>query len=664
MATQSEITATEKLLEFIRHSPSPTEQNQALAPGPPPQPPSPGDERLKARPMPAAEKHKTGGLPAPSLPVAGQGTGPSRTTARPQAGFLDTIKELGGEVKIGIDIQPNALNLIKLLSTKSGRKVIAHQRLPFESAAKDLIALCQDPQFKALLSGALASFRGKRGSPELWCSAALTQVSIHNIIIPKLPPKETAKAVFWSTKREVPFDDQQTLFDFSILKEFEEGGHPKTQTLVTLVPQPEVTGLENLFAEIGYPLTGLTMPATAIQNLLEADPHNSANEAIAYFNIHRNRSTIDLFFQGKMLFSREIKTGADSFIESAIDYAGRQALQLTDDQARAWIFTAGSLAGQTDTAGEPAPHTALEITALPVIDRFIRQLSRTFEYCITHFKVPVITKIYTSGGTVLHPGILAQVEKKLSVKCTVLDPGQNRLFSFKDKPEAAATLPMVTASGLALSRKATTRNFLYTYKERQQAETSQRLNKIIAVVTLIALIAIAVFSARQYQLIDHQQLTLTALQEELARNYLLSPHSRSPARLINSLAKIRQIDNQNSETLSRFQIIGIIQEAAADLPAGIKLTDFALVLEPESDKTEAASKKGAPATNMLRLTGFVSAPKEEQEFVLLKFIKNLLNKKLITNPILLATGQGSHEDTPTLDFKIQLTPVTAREPSK
>lgn len=682
MATQKEITATEKLLEFIRTSPPPAAKNQDLSASaslpsgieietppdkspvpeqndPPPSAPSEQDEtddagKGRSFDPPDSLGQRAQELPPKAIPLTQSRPQPP---APKQSAFLDAARELFGEIAVGIDIQPNELLLIKVIKTKTSRKVIAHQRVQFDAETKDIAALCQDQHFRGLLSQTLAAFCSNNRSPEIWCSAAQTQFSIHNIIIPKLPPQEIPKAVFWSTKREVEFEEKDTLLDFSILKEFEEGGQPKIQILVTLVPNNEVTAIKNLFQGVGFPLTGFTFPAAAMQNIFEADTTVGHDEAIVYFNIQRSRSTIDLFYQGKMLFSREIKTGADSFIESAIDYANSQKISLTDIQARQWIF-------HTDTAAAPfidaerEISTELDIDSLPVIDRLARQLSRTFEYCVTHFKVPQVTKLYTSGLFVLHDSILKQVEKSLAVRCAVLAPLQSNIFSFQTPLVSSATASLVTASGLALSQKSKTKNFLYTYKERQQEKTSNRINAVIAVTTLFAVIFCAAFSFHQYRLIHGKKLTIISLNEQLSRNYLLSPRSQSPKHLIDSIAKIKEINRQNSETVSRFQIIGIIQEATSNAPPEVQLTNFSLSLHSETEKGKKTTKDKEPiSANTLQMTGFVKAPKEQQEFVLLKFIKILLSKKLITNPILLATEQGTHEEAPTLDFKIQLTPV-------
>ena len=105
----------------------------------------------------------------------------------------------------------------------------------------------------------------------------------------------------------------------------------------------------------------------------------------------------------------------------------------------------------------------------------------------------------------------------------------------------------------------------------------------------------------------------------------------------------------------------MMREATSDVPQGMKLTDFSLTLSSENTTPKSGKRNKKTEDNgILKIAGFIDAPKEEQEFLLLKYIKRLLNKKLITNPILVASEQGSLDERPTLKFTIHLTPVTAQ----
>jgi len=289
---------------------------------------------------------------------------------------------------IAIGIQPGMIHLVKTSTGKQGHEILGIQSLPYpyDSHLRP-DSLFEDQAFSEPLFRALSTFIPRQGHHEIWCSYAFCNpVALHNIGIPKVADKDITNAVFWSAKREVEFDENTSLFDYSVLQEVHDGAQQaKIQTLISLVPRREVEGVSTMFKNAGFPLTGLTFPAAAIQNFLNHDPSVPQDSPVVYFTIRKQCSHIDLYCLGKMFFSREIKTGADSFVESLMDQAQSRGIVIDEEISRHYIFRSLSHSGES-LEGSDELLSRLDFDELSVIDRVVRQLMRTFEYCGSNFK--------------------------------------------------------------------------------------------------------------------------------------------------------------------------------------------------------------------------------------------------------------------------------------
>ncbi len=688
MTTPKEITATEKLLDLIRtSSPAPitdTTGQQTTTEGPqsglgleeisfdneqkestessnnPPEKPRPAS----APPLPIATNTVNDDGPAPREagrlefpPLSSVRTKPPSFFQASTTALSLQLQRLRSSTKttIAVDIQPGIIHLVKTQTDKHGHTLLACQSAPYpidpDSKPKNLF---DDPQFKAVLFTALSAMVGDHSHHEIWCSYFFCNpVAVHNISIPKVADKEIANAVFWSAKRELEFDVTTSLFDYSILQELTEGNQVKIQTLVTLVPRPEVQGVEAMFRNAGFPLTGLTFPAAAIQNFLNQDQAVPADKPVVYFTIRKHNSFIDLFYQGKMFFSREIKTGIDSFVESLLDYiyVPSSGVQIDEEKAKAFLFRSKDSVGNSKQAPDEI-FSLVNLDELTVIDRLVRQLVRTFEYCNTTFRTPPVCKIFTSGEYTVNDAILKNIENRVDIQCAVMNPLSLEVFNRDLEKSVPNGSGLLVAAGLSLSNKQTTANFLYTYAERFAEATTNRINTIIAIATICLTISCGALFAWQYDQGLRKKTMLNTMQTELDNKYQKEPRSRSNDYTSLAIHKISQFHSDNKEKIKRFQAIAMVHELTRGIAKEINITD--LTLDLTAKLNESKIKKNEPSNGAVQLKGYIKAPLETQEFILMNFLKTLADLNLFGEPDLKSKENTSLQDENILRFEVSL----------
>ena len=88
--------------------------------------------------------------------------------------------------------------------------------------------------------------------------------------VPKVPEKQLANTVFWSYQKHSSFDEKNTIFDFFVLGDAEDGGAKKIAVMAYIAPRKGVEDLRDLFARAGFSLTGISIIPFAIQTLLRS----------------------------------------------------------------------------------------------------------------------------------------------------------------------------------------------------------------------------------------------------------------------------------------------------------------------------------------------------------------------------------------------------------
>ena len=557
---------------------------------------------------------------------------------------------------IAIDIQPGMVHLVKTLTSKADHHLQTCLSVPYEyKADSQPDQPYTDQEFMKVLFRTLSTLIPSHGHHEIWCSYAFCNpVGLHNITIPKVADKDIANAVFWSAKRELEFDETTTLFDYTVLQELNDNNQPKIQTLVTLVPNEELDGVAEMFKNAGFPLTGLTFPAAAIQNFLNHDQSIPAENPVVYFTIRRNSSFIDIFHQGKMFFSREIKTGADSFIESLLELALKQNIIIDDESAKDYLFRPRDNArGSAPTFDELT--TQFNFDGLAVIERLVRQLARTFEYCTTTFKTPPVSRIFTSGEFTVNNPILLAIENRIGIKCSVIEPLASTIFHRDFTPRTSYACELLVAAGLSLSDRQITTNFLFTYKERAQERSSNRINAMIAMVTIGLALGCGGFFAWQYQAGLGKQATIASMRQELDHLYQQEPRSRSDEYASQTIRKIGQFHHDNKERVIRFKVIALINELTKKIGPELRITD--LTLDLEQKQTETRGKNNAPpplSPGTLEFKGYISAAPDTQEFILMNLLKSLATLNLLGEPKLKANARTSLQNQRVLRFEITM----------
>lgn len=550
MARLSDTTSTEKLLDVIR-----SRKDEA--------PPTPG----------RADK------PAPP------------NTGRFKISLPKLIK-LGKSSTVGIDIGHDYLRLVRVEETAGGKlAIIARRRFTIPPKTPR-----DGPEFAAFLKSSLNSICGSAKPPDLWVNMSSGRVDVRHIRIPRVSHKQISNVVYWTAKKETPFDEKEMVFDFETQGEVIDQGIPKLAVMVYTAPRQEIEDLKALFSRIGRPLTGISIVPFSVQNLFRTAWLPSLEGTVANLFIGNDFSRIDVYSAENLVMTRGIKAGLSSMAEALVDrfneLGQNQGIpELTIEQGLKIIrsLSPDSAPLRESDAGVDLSKEEIFEMMQPALERLSRQVERTIEHYATMMPGERIVRIYVSSAMNLYQPVVEYVGSQLGISNAILDPlGEQNPVSCPDVEDDGCLSERIAfgpALGLALSNCDHTPNLMFTYREKEAQASVQRINRaVFAGFMAIVLVCSAVF-IYQNRVISQKKAEIVRLEAQFAG--LGPPVDRN--QLLALVAKIKQRNELSRVYADRYLGMVLISELAALTPKNVRFTDLKITLGPATAPATAAA---------------------------------------------------------------------------
>jgi type IV pilus assembly protein PilM len=596
LARVNEISSTEKLLKLIRSKDGET--------------------------PPAA----AGGSPPP-------GAGPPVSPSSPRI-------ILGKTATVGIDIGHAYVRLVRAVEEAGGKLRIAERRripLPHR-VARDT------PEFSAFLRSVLAEFCGSARRCSLWAIISAAHAEINHIRIPRVEKKQIANAVYWTAKKENPFNENELIFDFEVQGEVIEQGIPKLAVMFYTAPRQEVAELSSLFSRIGWPLTGISVVPFAIQNHFRTGWIQAGEGSLASLFIGNDFSRIDIYSGGNLVMTRGIKAGNTSMVEALVEQYNEakdsQAPPLTMEDGRKILYSLSPDSPRlkkTDAGFDLAEEKVFAMIQ-PALERLVRQVERTFEHFATTPGNETVGRIFVTGAMNIYQPIVEYVGSQLGIQSEVLDPlsEKHTIPACQDVDDIhclSERIAFAPALGMALSHNDYTPNLLFTYRDKENAAAATRFNRnVLVFFALVALICLGVLSY-QGLVVYGKRSALQAVETQLKN--LGPPVER--VQLTNMAAKVRGQRQLLKNYAREYQGMVLIGELAALTPPGVRFVDMKLNLAaagaapaPAAKGTPAAPAPGTPApaaaagaVTGITLEGLILGDRQTLETSLAGYMKDL-----------------------------------------
>lgn len=506
---------------------------------------------------------------------------------------------------VGVDIGHDDLRMVLATKSDGKWKLPALKKTPIP---RDLSRTSDG--FIEFLRRELSSFVGAK-SYNIWTVVSPSEIEIRNLRIPKVPKKQIEDVVFWSVKKEFPFDEKESILDFEVLGEVIDQGIPKISVMAYIAPKQGAETLQRLFSRAGYPLNGISITPFAIQNLFRSGWMGAAGETIACLHVGFDYSRIDIFAGGNLTMTRDIKTGTNSMVESFVDqyndkvrqtFSG-SAEEIDMDGARKVVYALSPDSPQLSESdkGYNLQQEDIFEMIMPALERLVRQVERTCDYYNGTLGYEKVVRIHISGAIDSSMKLVAYVGSQLGIAAAPLDPlGEQAPDYYRDGRSIAAISERMAygpALGMALAVETVTPNLLFTYRDRETAASIKRINRNIFIGFLVIVgLCAGVFSYQQH-VISGKKAVIAELDQQLGQFHPVI----SKELILEAAARSSQHGPSARAVRNRYLGMALISELSAMTAPNIQFVRLKLNLSPVSagansdPAADPAKKAPAPA---------------------------------------------------------------------
>lgn len=636
MARVNDISATEKLLDLIRKKGGDTRPSATL----------PGAKPLSLPPL-----KKSGGKR-----------------------FSFKIPSSQKAIRVGVDIGHEALRMVMM-------ERLSQKQWTFsgcESVPLNRETRRGTPEFINLLKGELTRFCGSRKNIDLWAIMSAASVGVRHIRLPKMARGQVDSAVFWSVKKEAPFNEKETLLDYEIIEEVVEEGVTKWLIMAYLAPSREIQQIRELFSKAGLPLAGISIVPFAIQNVFRTGWIPAIEGNVASLFIGNDFSRIDIYSRGNLIMTRGIKAGINSMAESLLEAlqersreaAGGEpetAAPLDMSAARRVLFSlspdSAPLKPQ-DAGFELSEDMKFDIIA-PALERLVRQVERTFEHFSAHIAKDKVGRLFVTSAMNVYPPMIAYVGEQLGIEADVLDPfcmASPSLDQECGMISLSERISLLPALGMALSDNAHTPNLMFTTKDKQQVVKLARVHRVMIAVSAVVALVAAVFFIHEFNTIGNKKSELASLQHQLARH---QPRIEKQGLL--TMASAARAQKVSSGAYSeRYRGMAVIGELSAITPANVRLISLKTQLgamPADQSKAPGAATPAPPekketaaggTTGEVTLDGIIVGHRRTLESSLAAYMMQLQSSPIFRQVIIQKNSIERFQDKDRLRFTINM----------
>lgn len=487
----------------------------------------------------------------------------------------------------------------------------------------------------------------------LWLVSSFPSLQLRFLSLPKVRPGQLSNLVYWTYRKELPFEPDHTILDYDVEGEVAvPGANRKVDVTAFTIARAEVERLVHRFSDAGRPVEGVIIPSMALRNLLRMQPGNDTR--IGLF-VGEDASSI-LFAQGPVIVSQRLfKTGMNSLRTGT-----------TDDPTTAYqsinsALTQTAHGDQTAAAMEATEANRISRSALASFGRLIQQVERSISAYINGRANPDLRIIQVAGSLAGMPLLLKEMATKLGIPAqpfTAADPG----ITASSRPAMSAIEfgQMGLAIGAALSQPGRTPNALHTYVKRDQGDRRRRAQSWVglsAIGGLLLLLLVFLVAVNQNRALRRERAALAKQ---------LEPYKPHPDRaMIQNLVGLASGHTAELRDMAaRAQPLALINELAALTPEDIRLGSISLERTAAPARARKTTATAASGELKVNVQGMVLGETELLESVLAQYILRLQRSSLFARANLTRSESGRDGAEPVWLFTLELdaAPITPPPP--
>lgn len=571
---------------------------------------------------------------------------------------------------VGVEILRDSVNVVQTRRRRGTWEVLAAAPAPLPAGMTP-----ESPEFPEFLKARMQQLHDPRSS-EIWACLPPAKGEIWNVRAPRVK-RGLSNAVYWSARREKAFAETECVFDYRITGETAEDRAPKLLAQACTAPAADIAGYRRMFSEIGYPLSGITLPAFALENLFSSKWIDPGQDTWAVVYIGDEASCIDIHSRDAILFSRVVKTGKESILDAlGRNYTkaavGEEAIEMEVPRQQGPEEDRPALGREESVrvldqlrragSGQKTPGALPGISGervfemiLPALERLARQLERTIDHCVHSLHNPAPACVYIFGEVTFIAGLADFFGEQLGIAAEVPDlpaPDPTRATGGVLNPEPVLAPGLSCAAGLAMPSPKTI-NFLRTALDRDEEKKALRGTNFVAAACAL----LFVITAGYWGMSRHEIKELRAENHRLEKRLAQYTPRLQMADLDRLVEQIGAAGKELARFSNRLRPVAVLKEINRLTPPTVGLLSLKMETAPPG------AESGRNRENAIRIEGFITGQTMNAEAHLASYLLRLRRSPLFeTADIRGAAREKLHpaSDTEAYKFTIRIVLKEAR----
>jgi len=312
-------------------------------------------------------------------------------------------------------------------SVKVARAVRVRGRIARIEVAERSLPPTHEGDRRQAIAGALAEIAAGwnlRGKP---AAAALrgNENVVRRITLPCMSRADLVQALKLECRKHVQYPIEEAEIRYEILPQAETGPEATLNLLVAVAPRRAVLEARDTLARAGLRAVSLTIRPVALRSLLRARSDFPGDEVVAYLDIGAAESHILVFRGDEIRFVREFGIGTLSLNDSlrSIVIPGQGTVELSADAADALRREHGiPLGDQEGALAGSIPLSAVSIMLRPILERLVRELWNSFDYCNEQYQGESVCRVVVVGEGARIPNLPKYLSGVLKIPVEEADP--------------------------------------------------------------------------------------------------------------------------------------------------------------------------------------------------------------------------------------------------
>ena len=522
---------------------------------------------------------------------------------------------------VGVDLSPVSVQVAHLV--RSGKRIVRFDAADRPLRATDARSPGQRVAHQAGLRDVVQKI-GLRGKP---AAATLqgSEIHVRRLSLPFLKKSEILPALALECRKHVSFPIEDAEIRYEILNHESATPASGLQLLVAVAHRRAVEETRDAMEAAGLRPVALTVRPVGLRALLRSIERTQSNEVVAYLELGERQSQIIVFRGDEIRFTREVEIGGAALTDAlrSIVVPGQGTIELTEKEAEHLKRTSGIPYGDEELgAAGSIPLSAVSVMLRPVLERLVRELLNSFDYCNEQFLGEAVTRVVVHGEGSKVRNLPAYLSGILELPVEAADLSQEALaLSPRPASDTSGRLSELAVGLCMLGRGSL--NFLEPARAGVSYRIAEAIPQRIAVGVAVLLLLSVSLPA---------QVTVMRERQEVGRlqSVLISLEPRTDA--LRRFRAAREEETRLQDLLARLsggQVLWsfVLRDLSHRIGPNARLTAIEVVDPPASPAN--APQGSEPPRRRLRLSGLLRTGAERPEKGLGELMQVLAQSRVV-----------------------------------